>query len=267
MKNKAFKEHKIIFVGIALIALSIVISIFLNSNIFINTNFEKMPPPLSEEELNAIYAPIIENNRKMLERTMDYGDEFCSAYVSTSDSLSLHTEILNEIQRLSDEICEDCETDYEKVKAIAYWVAGNICYNQTAAETSVNPDTISLETTLKTKATTCAGYSNMFSAMCNMQGIYCVNLRGGTVGKCTSSEYLENIPMNHEWNAVIIDGEWVFVDTTWLSNNIYLEEEGYQKYESFDDQYFDMSFEYMSYEHRIDLNDYRDFKSSVNALK
>ena len=80
-------------------------------------------------------------------------------------------------------------------------------------------------------------------------------------------KYLLNIPMNHEWTAVIADGEWMYVDTTWLSNNSYTAKDGYVKADDFDDQYFDMSFEYMSYEHRIDLVDYRDFKSSVNALK
>ena len=71
--------------------------------------------------------------------------------------------------------------------------------------------------------------------------------------------------MNHEWNAVKLDGEWVFVDVTWLSNNNY-DENGYNKSNSFDDMYFDMSLERMSYEHRIDLADHRDFKSSVNAF-
>lgn len=63
----------------------------------------------------------------------------------------------------------------------------------------------------------------------------------------------------------MLDGEWIFVDVTWLSNNIY-NEDGYHKAEYFDNVYFDMSLEVMSYEHRIDLVDYRDFKSSVNAF-
>ena len=37
-------------------------------------------------------------------------------------------------------------------------------------------------------------------------------------------------------------------------------------FKNMDEQYFHMTFEYMSYEHRIDLADYRDFKSSVNIF-
>ena len=263
MKNKAPKSNKLFVLGIIPLLLAAVINICLNEPL-VDTGYKMIKQ--SSEELNSIYAEIIENNRKKLENIEDYGDEFCYPYVSTSSDIKVHRKILDEIQQLSDDICAGCETDYEKVKAIAYWVADNIYYNHVAAETSVDPDTISLETTLKIKATTCAGYSNMFSALCNMQGLYCVNLRGGTHARDRTSEYLLNARMNHEWNAVMIGEKWIFADTAWLSNNKYTEE-GYQKAGSFDDQYFDMSFEYMSYEHRIDINDHRDFKSSVNALK
>lgn len=259
---------KIIAAVVALI-LSVAASIMLNKGVFLETTetWEEVHPTIPESELNEIYAPVFENNRKKLEHIMEYGDEFCSVYVSTNDSLSVHEEILDRIRNISDELCRDCETEHDKVKALAYWVAENIYYNHVAAETEVNSDTISLETTLNTHSTTCAGYSNLFSALCNMQGMYCVNLRGGTVAVYTDSEYLLNVPMNHEWTAVIADGEWMYVDTTWLSNNSYTEKDGYVKADDFDDEYFDMTFECMSYEHRIDLADYRDFKSSVNALK
>ncbi|MCH5348640.1 MAG: hypothetical protein J1E40_04895, partial [Oscillospiraceae bacterium] len=222
---------------------------------------------LTIEELNEIYAPVFENNREKLDHIMDYGDEVCSVYVSTSDSLSVHEEVLNEIKSISDSICESYETEHDKVIAMAYWVAENIYYNHVAAESEVNSDTISLETVLKTKTATCAGYSNMFSAMCNMQGMYCINLRGGDFIIQDTPEYLLDSPMSHEWTAVIADGEWMYVDTTWLSNNSYTAENGYEKADDFDDEYADMSFEYMSYEHRIDLVDHRDFVSSINALK
>ena len=255
--------------GIAAIFLSVIASVMLNKGIFLETfeTYEELNPEIQESELNEIYAPVIENNRKKLEHIMEYGDEFCSVYVSTSDSLSVHEEILNEIKTLSDSLCKGCETEHDKVKALAYWVAENIYYNHAAAESEVNSDTISLETTLKTKTTTCAGYSNLFSALCNMQGMYCINMRGGTFAVTDTADYLMDRPISHEWTAVIADGEWMYVDTTWLSNNSYTAEDGYVKADDFDDEYFDMSFEYMSYEHKIELVDYRDFKSSVNFLK
>lgn len=220
---------------------------------------------VSERNLNDEFASIIESNRKKLEDPIDYGAEFCTGYVSTQNDLEVHKAVLAEIKALSDELCSGAESDYEKVRRLAYWVSDNIYYNKVAAETSVDSDTISLETVLGTKNATCAGYSNIFSALCNMQGLYCINIRGGTAYDVFDADTLSAAPMNHEWNAVMIDGEWVFVDTTWISQNVYL---GYATLgsEEFLDKYFDMSLEVMSYEHRIDLVDHRDFVSSVNAF-
>lgn len=261
MKKSLLSKKYIITIIISFIVV-VFISYCLNKGLFIK-EVEKQP---TREELNIIYANVIDRNSIMLENPIEYGDKYCSGYVSTANDKEHHIEILNELEQLSDEICVGKENDYDKIKAIAYYVAENIYYNKVAAEESVTADTICLETVLDTKTTTCAGYSNLFSALCNMQDIYCVNLRGGTFSKdFYSSENLMNAPINHEWNAVLIEGEWLFIDTTWLSNNKYTED-GYHRSDSFNDMYLEMSLEEMSYEHRIDIIDYRNFKSSINAF-
>ncbi len=261
MKNNLFSKNKIILISFVFVIV-IVISVLLNNNIFI----EEIDTAPTTEELNVIYSEVIERNRTMLENPVEYGDKYCSGYISTKDDLKLHEDILDKLKVLSDEICSTAVTDYDKVEAIAYYVAENIYYNHVAADDSVTAETISLENVLNTQTATCAGYSNLFSALCNMQDIYCVNLRGGTFFDYFTAEHLLNAPINHEWNAVMIDNEWIFVDTTWLSNNKYTEN-GYEKAEDFDEVYLAMSLEKMSYEHRIDIVDYRNFKTSVNALK
>lgn len=222
---------------------------------------------VGNNELNGIYASVIENNAERLESIAEYGDKFCSPYISVKKDEAIHREMLSKLERLSDEICADSDNDFDKVKKIEYWVADNIYYNHSAAETAVTQEVISLETVLETKTTTCAGYSNLFAALCNMQDIYCINLRGGTYPIGATPDFLMDAPVNHEWNAVLLDGQWIFIDTTWLSNNSYTEEDGYVHSGTMDEQYFHMTLEYMSYEHRIDLADYRDFKSSVNIFQ
>lgn len=217
------------------------------------------------DNLNKIFASVIEQNAQKLENIVEYGDKFCTKYISVENDLKVHEAVLEELRVLSNAICDGEEDDYEKVRKIAYWVAENVYYNEVAANTSVSEEIISLETVLKTKTATCAGYANLFSALCDMQGIYCINMRGGTSAAVTSDMFLLSAPVNHEWNAVKLDGEWIFVDTAWLSNNKYTDN-GYQQASGFDDIYFGMSLELMSYEHRIDLVDYRNFKSSVNAF-
>lgn len=218
-----------------------------------------------DKVLNGIYSEVTEINSKRLKNVVEYGDKYCTGYVSVKDDLEVHKAVLEEIRVLSNAVCDGETDDYEKVRKLAYWAAENIYYNDVAAHTSVTAETISLETVLETRTATCAGYSNLFSALCNAQDIYCINMRGGTHVVMDTDEYLLSVPMNHEWNAVMLGGEWVFADVTWLSNNLY-DEEGFHKAEDFDDKYFGMSLEFMSYEHRIDLVDYRNFKSSVNAF-
>lgn len=263
MESKRRFNSKILKILIIPVVLVLAVSVLLRFNVFIDTDYETSLP---KSELDVIYSQVIENNRKKFENAADYGDKFCVAYISTKDDLELDTQILAQLKELSDTICDGAENDYEKVKRIAYWVADNIYYNFVASESEVNPDTISLETVLELKATTCAGYSNMFSALCNMQDLYCVNMRGGTYIVSDSAEYLMTAPINHEWNAVMADGKWVYVDTTWMSGNAYYEN-GYSHVDLINENYFDMTFEEMSHEHRIDLVDHRDFKSAINALK
>lgn len=266
MKKSGTHLRRIIFIGIAAIVLAAALSAAMSSaSRRMEDEAMASVPETSAPEFKDSFAAIIENNKKKLEDPIDYGAKFCTEYVSTQNDIEVHKAVLAEIKALSDELCSGAESDYEKVRRLAYWVSDNIYYNKVAAETSVDSDTISLETVLGTKNATCAGYSNMFSALCNMQGLYCINIRGGTAYDVFDADTLSAAPMNHEWNAVMIDGEWVFVDTTWISQNVYL---GYatSRSEEFMDRYFDMSIELMSYEHRIDLVDHRDFAASVNAF-
>lgn len=261
MKKSSNLKH-IFLIGFVLVIIVSVLSVYLHYSMLNDIKEER---DIYDKMMTETYASVIEHNAQKLENIVEYGDKYCTNYISVKNDIKVHNAVLEELRVLSEAICDGEEGDYEKVRKIAYWVAENIYYNDIAANTNVTAETISLETVLRTKTATCAGYSNLFSALCNMQNIYCINMRGGTCIAGNTDELLLSAPMNHEWNAVKLDGKWVFVDVTWLSNNIY-NEEGYHKSEGFDDMYFDISLGRMSYEHRIDLVDYRNFKSSVNAF-
>ena len=53
--------------------------------------------------------------------------------------------------------------------------------------------------TLEAKYGVCQDYAELFEMMCIRSGIACALVSGG----------------NHAWNRVYIDGQWLFVDTTW----------------------------------------------------
>lgn len=52
----------------------------------------------------------------------------------------------------------------------------------------------------------CSGYSAAFTYMCQLAGIQCVDITGATNDADNA---------NHEWNRVLIDGEWYNMDVTW----------------------------------------------------
>ncbi len=202
-------------------------------------------------------------NLEKLNGLQNYGAEFTVEYISTDENADVRFETLNEIKAIADEICNGLSTDKEKADAIAYWVCENIFYNMDAAHNDVSLEVTNLKTTFDERITTCAGYSNSFSALCNSQGIYSVSLRGGTLEFI--GDTLETVPTNHEWNGVYIDGEWIFYDTAWASFNDY-QNGKFIKTKFIDKNYLGMDFYTMSLTRRIDIVDFRNFYSSFNEF-
>jgi len=206
---------------------------------------------------------ILSNNAKKLSNISEYDGEIISDYISINKDIGARKKVMSEITSLSETICDNADNDYDKCIAIADWVSDNISYDFDAAHNSVDLNVICLENVLSRRRTTCAGYSNLFSALCSVQGIYCINLRGGTAADGITPARLEEAPINHEWNACLINNKWIFIDTTWASNNAY-QNGTFSISDGRTDFYIDFSFEEMSAEHRIDIAEHRDFTTILN---
>ncbi|MGN0586475.1 MAG: transglutaminase domain-containing protein [Oscillospiraceae bacterium] len=168
-------------------------------------------------------------------------------------------EILETVRTLSDEICRSAESDHDKAIAIAMWVGVNTAYDFDAAAVSADLSVTSLEAIIENDfRTTCGGFANLYSALCSAQGIYCLNMKGGTSSDGYTRAQLETAPANHEWNAVYIDDKWYYADCTWISDLSYINGEisGGGNIKPF---YALFGFGEMSVEHRIDRCEYRDF--------
>lgn len=167
--------------------------------------------------------------------------------------------ILETVRALSDEICRDISSDHDKAAAIAMWVGVNTAYDFDAAAVSADLSVTSLEAVIGNDfRTTCGGFANLYSALCSAQGIYCLNMKGGTSSEGYTRAQLETAPANHEWNAVFIDDKWYYADCTWISDLSYENGElsGGSDIKPF---YALFGFGEMSVEHRIDRCEHRDF--------
>lgn len=162
-----------------------------------------------------------EHNGKVLEKIMPTSAKSWAGYLTDELTEESVRKTLDEVKYLSDYIAKDIKGDYNKTVAIANWVSENIYYDRDARDTSVTQDTICIKNVLQRKRTVCAGYSNLFCALLEAQGIRAVNIKGTVTSDDISYEELADARVNHEWSAVWLDGRWVVIDTVWNSGNKY----------------------------------------------
>lgn len=172
------------------------------------------------------YRERLENNRNALGQIDKYAYQY--------------TVVTDEVQAKSDELCRGLSTDTEKVTAIHAWMVENIYYDKpvsmrTSPRVKDGVDTQSPENVLDNKRAVCEGYSNLFQALCWAQKIPCVCVLG-------------DAGEQHAWNAVQLDGKWLWVDSTWDTFNTYYGEGRWERGDQRLD-YFLCSTEFLSTKH------------------
>ena len=103
---------------------------------------------------------------------------------------------------LADEICTDCDTDEEKVKAIYKWMIHNFEYDY---ECEPLIQYFNVRKTLNTRKGICYDFSHLFAALCRSQNIPCYVVDG---------DKRDNDQYHHTWNRVYFDSSWWNIDVT-----------------------------------------------------
>ena len=103
---------------------------------------------------------------------------------------------------LADEICTDCDTDEEKVKAIYEWMIHNFEYDY---ECEPIVQYFNVRKTLSTRKGICYDFSHLFAALCRSQNIPCYVVDG---------DKRDNAQYHHTWNRVYFDSAWWNIDVT-----------------------------------------------------
>ncbi len=104
--------------------------------------------------------------------------------------------------KLANEICADCDTDEEKVKAIYSWMIHNFEYDY-----EYNPviQYFNVHKTLRTHKGVCYDFANLFASICRSQNIPCYVVDGT---KFDDANY------HHTWNRVYFNSSWWDMDVT-----------------------------------------------------
>ena len=125
-------------------------------------------------------------------------------------------------------IIDDSMNDFQKVHAIADWLAENVTYNWAFADElgAISPSSdeynkfyayreLFLEGAILDGLAVCNGYAKAVSLLCGIEGIPCYKIKGGS-GKGSGIPPNRVYPQ-HAWNKAYIDGSWYVIDSTWAN--------------------------------------------------
>ena len=189
-----------------------------------------------------------EQNLSVLEKAVPTSAKSWAGYVTDELTEESVKQTLDEIAYLADYIAGDIKDEYKKLEAIAKWVSDNIYYDCDARENSVTQSEICIKNVLKSRKTVCVGYSALFSALCEAQGLYVVNVKGTVTSDTVDYSDLADGPVNHEWCAALIDDRWIWVDCVWNSN-LKFENNEFISLGANTEMYFDISPLALSFDH------------------
>lgn len=181
-----------------------------------------------------------EQNLSVIERAVPTSAKSWAGYVTDELTEESVKQTLDEVAYLANYIAGDIKDEYKKLEAISKWVSDNIYYDRDARESSVTQSEICIKNVLKERKTVCVGYSALFSALCEAQGIYVVNVKGTSTSDTVKYDDLADGPVNHEWCAAKIDDRWVWVDCVWDSN-LKFENNEFKSIGANTQMYFDIS--------------------------
>ena len=148
----------------------------------------------------------------------DYDDDDIRDYVAAAPRNSE-----NNIKTLTRYLTKPFNNDYDKAKAIAFWIAGHINYDQYFYN---NGKTTRLYNTykgqspndlLKSRAGICADFARLFKEMCQSANIKAYEVSGYAF----SSDKLRTTASlryaGHAWNYFLYNNNKIYVDTTFMS--------------------------------------------------
>ena len=118
-------------------------------------------------------------------------------------------------QKLVEYLIEPTDNDLEKVRVIYRWITDNIEYDTEAFFNGTQTEKSAGSVLTEGKAV-CNGYSKTFEYLAKFAQLEVVSISG--YGKGYGYKQGDSVDtMNHDWNAVKIDGKWYLLDTTWAS--------------------------------------------------
>lgn len=166
---------------------------------------------------------------------------FLATTIVSAQDFSLIEEKVNsypkfsKIERLAQQIASDFKIEEQQVKAVFYWLAHNIRYDldgyynpkqkrisfryrneqERLEKLQAIKDNIVNETLITRKAI-CEGYAQTFAKICSILQIENEVIKG-YIRNSSNDIANPKTNSNHAWNAVKLNGKWIYIDATWAA--------------------------------------------------
>ncbi len=159
---------------------------------------------------------------------------------------------IDNLPHLAHILTDSLDTDIEKYRAIFMWVSHNISNDYYLYRENIrnrnrlknNPEKLSKwERNYRTKVfkrlnnthqSMCTGYAFLIHELCLHAGINSQIING--YGRTSTTNLKKSSPINHSWNAVLIENDWYLSDATWSSGYIRSDNKSFVPVK--DDSYF-----------------------------
>lgn len=117
------------------------------------------------------------------------------------------------VEALAAYLVKPAKNDHEKARLLFRWVTDRVTYDEEAARKNLTRDQ-SVNAVLRSRKATCGGFCNLYERLCKLAGLEVVTVQGYCKGFGTTGPQ-RFADINHAWNAVKIDKQWLLADGAW----------------------------------------------------
>jgi transglutaminase/protease-like cytokinesis protein 3 len=119
------------------------------------------------------------------------------------------------LQSLSDYLTSPARTDLAKARSVYAWIATHVRYDMSTYTGSAYASEIAYANrALQSRRTVCTGFALLFKQLLTRAGVEAVTVKGFS-RYADAQAGLPTGGIDHEWNAVRLDGDWYLFDLTW----------------------------------------------------
>ena len=123
------------------------------------------------------------------------------------------------IESLSEYLSAPWETERNKAYSIYRWLTFNVSYDVEGFFGHSAKKSCDAQSVLQNKLSVCAGYANLFEALCKAADLEVHTISGYAKGY--GYEVGQQVDgTNHAWNAIRINDEWRICDATWGAGDL-----------------------------------------------